>query len=69
MDTKILWLAKRLKDVCVEIDKLSVEDKIQVIEGLYAMDEQFTTDIYSTLNCFMHYLGEHNRKINEENAD
>lgn len=69
MNTDILWLAKRLKDIGKDIDRLSPKEKTDLVERLAIISDETTHELYSTMNQLMYYMGIHNQKDEEDNIE
>lgn len=53
MDKDILWLAKRLKNISRDIEKLTETEKKQVIERLDSISSKASNELYNALNEYM----------------
>ncbi len=48
-----MWLAKRLKDIAADLEKLTEEEKKMVIYKLDQFSDTASEELYNTLNEYM----------------
>lgn len=53
MDRNILWLAKRMKDIAAELEKLTDTGKREVVERLDTISSKASNELYNALNEYM----------------
>ncbi|QUH28207.1 hypothetical protein [Vallitalea guaymasensis] len=53
MDKNIIWLAKRLKDIAADLEKLTETEKREVVERLDSISYKASNQLYNVLNEYM----------------